>query len=665
MNTQKITLKRLTLRNFKGIRKFEFCPNAGITEVLGANKSGKTTLAVAFIWLLWGKDLEDRKDYQIKTLDSNNNSIPQLEHEVSAVIDNNGQEITLKRIYQEKWIKTRGESESKMQGHETTLYWNDVELKLSDYTKKVVEIFQGEQTFKILTNPLFFNEGIKWEDRRDILTRISGNVSEQEILYKNPKFQDLLDKLTGKSLKEFETQVKQQKNHIKDQLEIIPVRLDENQRQTPVEPDYKQIQAELDIIQIDIENTDRQLRDSSEAKKGLYLKKEEYYKNLNATRAKIVTFENQAREKSQKDQNEHFRKEYELKSKIANIDRDIKLLDESIAGNIRLIETYKEQQETLRQAFRDENARELIFDESKFSCPTCNREFEPGDIESKKAEMIALFNTNKSMNLTTNREKGKALGIKIEDLYVENGKKELEKAGKEQELGILQDELTELQSNAVSITPIESILSENQDYQVIKVQFDQLSQNPIDDSTQDNSELEAKKRELTAKADLLKAHFSVKKTVSELKARREEILSEQKKLTQELSDWNKYDLLIENFNREKAASTEEKVNKFFPTVKFKMFENQINGGLKEICETLIQNEETGSLVPFPAANDAAKIQAGIEIINVLSSHFGISLPIFNDNAESVTKIPETSAQIIRLFVDPEYKELTIKSYDKI
>ena len=64
------------------------------------------------------------------------------------------------------------------------------------------------------------------------------------------------------------------------------------------------------------------------------------------------------------------------------------------------------------------------------------------------------------------------------------------------------------------------------------------------------------------------------------------------------------------------------------------------------------------MVPYKMANNASRINAGIEIIDILSEHFGIRMPIFVDNAESVTRITSTDNQLIRLVVDEDYKNLT-------
>jgi exonuclease SbcC len=66
-------------------------------------------------------------------------------------------------------------------------------------------------------------------------------------------------------------------------------------------------------------------------------------------------------------------------------------------------------------------------------------------------------------------------------------------------------------------------------------------------------------------------------------------------------------------------------------------------------------------VPFSELNTAGKIWAGIDIINAMSSHYNVSAPIFLDNRESVTAIPDTDAQIINLIVSPADKKLRVEA----
>jgi hypothetical protein len=66
------------------------------------------------------------------------------------------------------------------------------------------------------------------------------------------------------------------------------------------------------------------------------------------------------------------------------------------------------------------------------------------------------------------------------------------------------------------------------------------------------------------------------------------------------------------------------------------------------------------LVPYSNANNAARINAGLEIINALSAHWKVSVPVFVDNAESVTRLQDISGQLIRLVVSEADKTLRLE-----
>jgi hypothetical protein len=103
----------------------------------------------------------------------------------------------------------------------------------------------------------------------------------------------------------------------------------------------------------------------------------------------------------------------------------------------------------------------------------------------------------------------------------------------------------------------------------------------------------------------------------------------------------------------------ERINEKFSTVRFRLFEQNItNEGITDCCDVLIPSDE-GAFVPFSTANNAACINAGIEIIGVLGEHYGVQLPIFVDNAESITDIIPTKEQLIRLIVSKPDEQLRL------
>ena len=121
-----------------------------------------------------------------------------------------------------------------------------------------------------------------------------------------------------------------------------------------------------------------------------------------------------------------------------------------------------------------------------------------------------------------------------------------------------------------------------------------------------------------------------------------ELTEEKSKFEKSFQELQETEFLVEEFVFTKVNLLEEKINSKFKNIKFKLFEKQINGGINEICTPLING------VPYESANNAGKIQAGIEIINVLSDYYNVYAPIFIDNRESVNEIPFSNFQIINL-----------------
>ncbi|NLM08491.1 MAG: ATP-binding protein [Clostridiales Family XIII bacterium] len=123
-------LNSLKLQNFKGIRQFELDAQGGDISVFGDNATGKTTLADAFMWLLFDKDSSNRKDFQIKTLGPDGEPEHGLEHTVEASLQlPNGKQLTLKKVYAEKWTKKRGSATAEFTGHTTDHFIDGVPVQ--------------------------------------------------------------------------------------------------------------------------------------------------------------------------------------------------------------------------------------------------------------------------------------------------------------------------------------------------------------------------------------------------------------------------------------------------------------------------------------------------------------------------------------------------------
>ncbi|TEB40745.1 recombinase RecF, partial [Flavobacterium circumlabens] len=108
---------------------------------------------------------------------------------------------------------------------ETIYYWNDVPMQQKEFQQKVYGILD-ETVFKLITNPYALNS-LKWQDRRGILTQMSGELSNEEIASGNPEYEALVANLTqGKTMEDYSKQIKASVKKSKDDLKQIPTRID-------------------------------------------------------------------------------------------------------------------------------------------------------------------------------------------------------------------------------------------------------------------------------------------------------------------------------------------------------------------------------------------------------------------------------------------------------
>ena len=109
--------------------------------------------------------------------------------------------------------------------------------------------------------------------------------------------------------------------------------------------------------------------------------------------------------------------------------------------------------------------------------------------------------------------------------------------------------------------------------------------------------------------------------------------------------------LIDEYIRYKTQFVEDSINSMFRIARFRLFREQANGGVEDRCDVTLDG------IPYINLNSGAKINVGIDIINTLSRAYGVTVPLFVDNAESVTNLEKSDCQIIRLVVSEIDKKL--------
>lgn len=639
-----ITIEKLSLKNFKGIK--ELSVNFGKeTTILGDNATGKTTVFDAFTYLLFDKDSEDRKDFNIKTLDENNKVIEKIEHEVSGTINVDGHKFELRKVYKEKWTKRRGEENTEMTGHETLYYCNDIPLSQKDYKAKV-DSFISEDIFKLITNPTYFNS-LKWEDRRKCLVSMAGNIQDDVI--ENGRFKELLRSINGTDIKLFKTSLSTKRKKLQDDLKLIPARIDEASKNIDDKTDFSDAEKELKFTKDNILRIEKIISDETTQ----YNKANTSINELRTQQLELLKKMSELEQKTKQEaaitNNDLDNEIAATKTSISKIERSIKDCDNQIEDLQKDIKRKELLLESLRKDFREIDSKQLTFEENQFICPTCKRHLD--NIEEKKEEMLKAFNLDKANKLSDNNKSGKVAKDEITKIQQSIEDKKALKHELEESIKGLNTTLAALQNMPKMEAIDHKTLPE---YIELKKQFDELEGKITDAPKLDITKYQKEKAELQNQQEQIVKLLSGKENSEKAKLRIAELKEEEKKLAQQIADLEKTEFEIEAFEKAKMTLVEERVNDKFKLVKFKMFDHQINGGETLTCVTLING------VPYPDVNTAGKIQAGIDIINVLSQYNQVSAPVFVDNRESISILPETEAQVINLFKDENYKVLTIK-----
>ncbi|WP_231701773.1 ATP-binding protein [Crassaminicella thermophila] len=270
-----INIKSLRLKNFKGIKDMSI-DFGRITNIYGENATGKTTIADAFTWLLFDKDSKDRTAFDIKTLDKSGNVIHGLEHEVTGVLNVDGTDITLSKIYKEKWTRKRGQAESQFTGHETLYSIDDVPVKKSEYQKKINEII-NENIFKLITSPLYFSTKMKWQDRRNVLLEIIGDITSERIVNYKADLRPLEQLLGDKDIDTLKKSISAKKKRLNDEIKSIPYRIDELNNSIQ-ELDFEALEFRKRGVAAGIKNIDEMLLDRSKVNEEFLKEKDKLYK---------------------------------------------------------------------------------------------------------------------------------------------------------------------------------------------------------------------------------------------------------------------------------------------------------------------------------------------------------------------------------------------------
>lgn len=631
-------LTKLELLNFKGLKSFTINLNGDVV-IRGDNATGKTTVFDSVCWLLFGKDSLDRADFEIKTLDGGE-PIHKVNHEVTGTFTlDEGGTVELKRVYREKYSSPRG-GEVTMTGHTTDYFVDGVPKKEKEY-KEIVSSLVDESIFKLITNPLYFNETYSWQNRRKLLLEMCGDISDEDVIASHDELRRLAELLEGRTVDDHRKVVAAKKTAINKELDMIPVRIDEAMRNKPeISSDKAKLIRDIETLSAGIDEVEKQKAIiqngfSSTEKES---KIRDINRQLEGQSSKVLSDYHK--------QKQRLRDEYEAsltKLKMVEVDSD-RCADRRDELN-KEIERESKRIATLQSEFDTFNAQQF----NKESCPTCGQAL-PAD---KQAVLEAEFNTNKSKKL----EEWKGL--------IESAVKL--KANYEEQQEIMVSKIDSLTTEASQYNDAYNVkfkeyeaysepnLEDDPVYADLKAQLFLLE---IDDEpgadTEGLTKLDEELSSMKSKKAGLETELNKFKLIDDINHRIFELENQQEKLVAEKNALDEASFLMDEFIKAKVNMLEESINARFKLARFKMFNVMLNGNVEECCETTYKG------VPYRSMNNAARINVGLDIINALTSYYKVNAPVFIDNAEAVTEFVPVNSQTIKLIVDESKPQLTVE-----
>lgn len=641
-----VILKSITMHNFRGEHDRTTAFANTETFICGRNGIGKSRHFDATIWLLFGKDSADRKDYEIKTRGADGNELHEIETFVEGVFDVNGETITLKRQITEDWVKPRGTTERVFKGNRTECWYNGTPVSVTEYGKRVDAIIDAT-LFKMLTNPAYF-VGMKWQLQREQLMQMAGAMDDAAIIAEHPEFATLLDAISGKSLEDYRKEMAATRKRLQNDLDQIQPRIDQTNRMMPEAvnvPELKQAEQECDA---QIAELDKAIADASAAIRRSYDIAQERTRRIGELRLQQTEIVNAANQKAKEDAAQANAARVERESQLRSLHTELsseninaKRITDDITRLQQDITNAQERRQRLLDEWQKAYGEQYTGDDM---CPHCHQLLP----QEMRDGALQAFNNHRATTLAGITERGKAVAAQIKGMTdtLEIMQKNADKVA--ERIAAINGNINAV-NDALAATPVVSAKMVNgadiPEWNALQSQIDEINATIHTDNTQvDTTGIQAEKRAVMAKRDSIRTQMAQDDARTRGFAEIERLKANGKELAQAIADIEHSQFVAESFIRARVAECEKRINAMFTMVQFRMFDYTQDGNAFECCIPMING------VPYGAANNAAKINAGLDIINAMVRHYGIAAPIFIDNAEGINEHIHTDSQIINLVV---------------
>lgn len=646
-----IKFKKIRIRNFRGLVSFEANLAGRSVRIAGANGLGKSSVADAITWVLFGKDSRRRTAFPIDPVDDEGRIIHNLDVSVELEMLIDGQPTTLRRRRQEKWVQKRGMTREQLDGHQTTCYIDGRPLPSSDFSSHVDTIVK-EELFRALTTPDYF-PSLPMDQQYRLLVKIVGTRTLAEIAAKDEEALKVVDELGQRSIDQYRQGLSYDLQRTRKELETIPVRLSEVQgfiEQVKAKgADGKTAQRHAKGIEEKLRQVTQEIDSMAgvvRAENARYNDQRAYIQQLRQQRAAI---EDRVEKQNREARTLH-------QSLVCKAKEELEATEERHTAAKTMLGLHERRLKDLEQQLTDFRSRWEEVERLSFSwnaeeavCPTCGQPLPQDQADQKRVEAEMRFNERKMKQQDALDEEGKKLAASKQRLQDLSAAAREEMATAERLMPEARERLSKAEAE-----PIEQAdYHDAADWQRLSSEIDQRMKE-LEQTTQAQeppqlaalrTEEQAYRKELR----LLEQTIDRSKQIDEYIRREKELQKQRTTLSGDIARMQTRLEAAERLQLMEANDLQQRVNDLFPSVRFRLSRELLNGREVGHCELSVDG------VPYSGLSTSERINAGLELINALARHYNIVAPIVIDNAEAVNKVAPTLGQQILLEVSPAKK----------
>ena len=608
----KIVLRKLIVDNFMAYPHAEF-DFFNRTVVAGRNGIGKSTIATAYTWLMFGCDYQLKDNPAVRRV-VGGKSVDDMDVSVTAVLDIDGKEVTARKVQKRKYKKDGvGYSD------DNTYFINEVPKTLKAFN----EYFEIDMNLlKMCSSPgAFLNQ--KTADMRSYLFGLVENVNDLDVAKENAELSAITDLLEKYSADELTAMNKATKSKIDKELPIIDGQIMEKQRDI-------QLKSDIDVAELEL------LKNTLSEQLACNVKKqtdaEALEKDIQKKADGILELKFQLSGLQTQANDANLNKIREMQHKINDANAFVDSIHEEIRKNGVAVDRIKS------EISEKDSARELLakkwvavnnekFDYNSTICPTCHRDLPDEEIkrlvsefaESKKKRLCEI--EAKGTALREEIEKSKPVLAELESVAEENMKK----------LNSVLSKLDEYHKQLDAIPKLVDI-SDTDEYKKLSAEIDEKEAEmqksmKVDDM---RGQLKLEENEIRRKLSECESQISKSDTSAD-EQRLEELRDRRIDMEQKKSDAEKILYLLGELEKAKNQKLSAEINKHFETVQWQLFEVNKSGGYKSVCIPTVD----GKSILSTMSNKGNQIIGKVDICNSIQKINDLSVPVFLDDSESL------------------------------